>query len=188
MTDGAGWIVPPLIPLEPDSLPLPVALCDGDIRIVWDNVETIGDWSLAQGDVETGQDLETACLTSIFTDKLATPDFTPTDGTTDRRGWWADPFNDRPLGSNLWQLTRAHKTRATLGIARTYALDCLQWLVDDGVAKLVLVNTFWLASNHIGIAVGIVKPDGTQTRFMFGWAWENLAVLHSPVKMPDPWG
>jgi phage gp46-like protein len=187
MSDGDGWIVPPLYPIEPAG-PLPAAGNGGDIRVLWDNTQTHGDWSLAQGDVETGQDLETACLVSLFSDLLATPDFTPTDGTTDRRGWWAAPFLDKPLGSNLWQLDRAHKTRATLGTARTFTLDALQWLVDDGVARMVLVNTFWLASNNIGIAVGIVKPDGTQTRFMFGWAWSNLAILPSPVKMPDPWG
>ena len=31
-------------------------------------------------------------------------------GTSDRRGWWADPYDDQPLGSNLWQLERAKKT------------------------------------------------------------------------------
>jgi hypothetical protein len=25
-----------------------------------------------------------------LSDALATPDFTPTDGTSDRRGWWAE--------------------------------------------------------------------------------------------------
>jgi hypothetical protein len=36
----------------------------------------------------------------------------------------------------------------------------------------------------LGIAVAIIKPDGTETRFRFGWAWQGLAVVSSPVLMP----
>jgi phage gp46-like protein len=154
--------------------------------IRWDNANTIGDWLLADGDLTTGQDLETACLVSLFTDKLATPDFVPTDGTSDRRGWWADPYNDQPLGSSLWQLERAHKTRDTLGLARRYALDALQWLVDDGVASRVDVDTRWVGppgSTMLGIAILISKPDGSATRFQYGWAWDNLATYRTPFRI-----
>lgn len=186
---SAGWIdVPPV----PRHLPLPEGGNGGDIRIRWYNEGTLdfdwslGDWGLAEGDIETGQDLETACLVSLFTDKLATPDFVPTDGTTDRRGWWADYYEDRPLGSNLWQLERAKKTRSTLGIAQRYTQDSLQWLIDDGIASVVIVNCRWLAENHLGIAIAITKPNGTHTRFMFGWAWDNLSRLRSPIYFPEP--
>lgn len=179
-----GWI-------EDAGLPVPVgplaaAGDGGDIRILWDNDIAEGDWGLALGDAESGQDLETACLVSLFTDRLATPDFVPTDGTTDRRGWWADLYDDRPLGSNLWQLERARKTRDTLGRARFYALDALQWLVEDGIARAVHCNTRWLTPTMLGIAVAIIRPDGSETRFRYGWAWDNLAVLQSPVRFPDP--
>ena len=177
-----GWLEPPL----DAPATLPQGGDGGDIRILWDNTQALGDWGLGQGDLETGQDLETACLVSLFSDVLATPDFTPTDGTTDRRGWWADPYNDEALGSNIWQLDRAKKTRATLGEARSYALHSLQWLITDGVAKQVFCNTMWLTPTMLGIAIAIVKPDGTQTRFMFGWAWSGLATLSSAVSFTNP--
>lgn len=184
------WIEEAGLPLPISDGPMPSALCAGDLYILWDNGNAIGDWTLAVGDLQTGQDLETACLVSLFTDKLATPDFTPTDGSSDRRGWWADPYNDQPLGSNLWQLERAKKTRDTLGLARRYAEDALTWLVDDGVAKQVIVNTAWLGdavgSTFLGIGIAIVKPDGALTRFTFGWAWQGLATLASPVRVPAP--
>jgi phage gp46-like protein len=180
--DARGWVVPDLVDIEGELVPGGLG---GDIRIIWDNDRTLGDWGLADGDVETGQDLETACLVSLFTDRLATPDFVPTDGTTDRRGWWAD-YYDPPLGSNLWQLERAHKTRNTLGLARRWTLDALQWLIDDGVAARLLCDTQFLGPNLIGIAVAIIKSDGSTTRFMFGWAWTGLATLQSPYSMtPD---
>lgn len=183
-----GWIETEFnLPLgEPDG-PLPVANCKGDILVQWDNVETIGDWVLAEGDIQTGQDLETACLVSLFTDKLATPDFVPTDGTTDRRGWWADPYNDQPLGSNLWQLERAKKTRDTLGLAQRYASDALQWLVTDGIAQSVAVDTAWAlatGTTFLAIRIVITKPDGSETRFTYGWAWEDLATLRISTQPP----
>jgi phage gp46-like protein len=181
LTD-AGWVADP--PAE-NPVPLPPAGDGGDITILWDNTQGLGDWGLAEGDVLTGQDLETACLTSLFSDRLATPDFAPTDGTTDRRGWWADTYIDAPLGSNLWQLDRAKSTRATLGLARNYALGCLKWLIDDGIAARVDVNTAWLkAPTMLGIAVAITRPNGSQTRFMFGWVWDGLATLDSPIPFP----
>jgi phage gp46-like protein len=185
-----GWIDALGLPVPMSQVtPLPPALTTGDVWILWDNGNAEGDWSLADGDLQTGQDLETACLVSLFTDKLATPDFVPTDGSSDRRGWWADPYNDAPLGSNLWQLERAKKTRDTLGLARRYAEDALAWLVEDGVAKDIAVNTSWLGgagSTWLGIGIAIVKPDGSLTRFQFGWAWDGLAVLGSPIAVPPP--
>jgi phage gp46-like protein len=185
-----GWIEDLGLPLITDGTPPPPANLRGDVFIAWDNVNAEGDWTLADGDLQTGQDLETACLVSLFTDKLATPDFVPTDGTSDRRGWWADPYNDAPLGSNLWQLERARKTRDTLGLARRYAEDALQWLISDGLAKQVTVNTSWLGnvagSNALGIGIAIIKPDGSMSRFAFAWAWQGLAVLQSPMQVPAP--
>lgn len=183
-----GWIEADGLPVAQPDGELPLASCAGDILVQWDNANTIGDWVLADGDLQTGQDLETACLVSLFTDKLATPDFVPTDGTSDRRGWWADPYNEQPLGSNLWQLERAKKTRDTLGLARRYAQDALQWLIDDDVAASIVVDTRWLGqeagSTMLGIAVAISKPDGSMTRFVFGWAWDNLAVLRIAAQGP----
>jgi phage gp46-like protein len=185
-----GWIEQAGLPVPIADGELPPANGAGDVWILWDNLNAQGDWTLAACDLQTGQDLETACLVSLFTDKLATPDFVPTDGSSDRRGWWADPYNDQPLGSNLWQLERAKKTRDTLGLAQRYAAEALQWLVDDGVAKEIVVNTAWLGaaigSTLLGIGIAIVKPDGSVTRFTFGWAWQSLAVLASPVQVPPP--
>lgn len=40
--------------------------------------------------------------------------------------------------------------------------------------------------DHAGIGIAILKPDGSVTRFTFGWAWQSLAVLPSPVRVPPP--
>ena len=186
-----GWIPASGLPLFVPQADLTPAECDGDIRLYWNNTDGIGDWLFAEGDVQTGQDLATACLVSLFTDKLATPDFVPTDGTLDRRGWWADPYNDQPLGSNLWQLERAKKTRDTLATARRYAQDALQWIVDDGVAESISVDTGWMKAEYgatcLGIKVILVEPSGDLRRFTFGWAWRDIAPLAIPLaETPHP--
>lgn len=184
----SGWIEAADFPIPEGPEPLPDATCAGDILVQWDNTQALGDWVLAEGDLQTGQDLETACLVSLFSDALATPDFVPTDGTSDRRGWWGDYYNDRPLGTTLWQLDRAKTTRANLGLAQTTTRQALQWLIDDGVVADIIVNTQWITRSMMGIAVAFTRPDGSQTRFMFGWAWDNLAIVPSPVRMVAPFG
>jgi phage gp46-like protein len=183
----SGWIDAAGLPV-PAAGPLPPANEQGDILIQWDNTQAQGDWALAEGDLQTGQDLETACLVSLFSDALATPDFVPTDGTSDRRGWWADYYLPRSLGSNLWQLDRAKTTRANLGLAQSTAQDCLQWLIDDGIAAQIIVNTQYITTTMMGIAIAITKPNGSISRFMFGWAWQGLATVPSPVRMIAPFG
>ena len=85
-------------------------------------------------------------------------------------------------------MERAKKTRDTLALARRYAIDALQRLVDDGVAKDIQVNTAWLGvavgSTTLGIGIAIIKPDGSLTRFTFAWAWQGLAAL--PFIPPIP--
>lgn len=183
-----GWIESWGLPVPVGPEPLPAAHCQGDILVQWDNTQALGDWVLAQGDLQTGQDLETSILVSLFSDALATPDFVPTDGTTDRRGWWADYYLSRPTGSQLWQLERAKTTRANLGIAQSTVQSCLQWLIDDGIAASILVNCQYVTSTMLGIAIALTRPNGSVTRFMYGWAWNDLANLWSPVRMVAPFG
>jgi phage gp46-like protein len=186
----SGWIEAAGLPIIDNGEPLPAANCAGDIYVAWDNSQALGDWALALGDLQTGQDLETAVLVSLFTDARATPDFVPTDGTSDLRGWWAQPYLGQVvLGSNLWQLERAKKTRDTLGLARRYALNALQWLITDGIAVSVQCNTMWIGnagSTFLGIAIAITQPNGALVKFMYAWAWQGLAALPSPVRVPSP--
>jgi phage gp46-like protein len=182
-----GWVQDLGLSIAWDGSPLPEATCAGDILIQWDNQNGVGDWVLAAGDLQTGHDLQTACLVSLFTDRLATPDFKLNDGTTDRRGWWADIYWDVPVGSHLWQLDRALKTRDTLALARRYCQDALRWLVTDGAAKSVEVDTQWVGpvgSTILGIGVNVIQPDGTAQRFFYARAWGDIATNVRPPGAP----
>lgn len=137
-----------------------------DITTFWDIPNGRGDWKIVNSQLASGGDLETAVLISLFTDRLAAPDDVIPDGTTNRRGWWADigvDGNTDLIGSRLWLLDRRKSpTTQTLNDAITYAREALQWLIDDGVAANVNVTAQWNADNFLAMVVTIFKTDGTK--------------------------
>jgi phage gp46-like protein len=149
-----------------------------DIRIVWSG--SFGDWSYENGQLEQGDDLESAILVSLFTDRLATPDFRLTDGTTDRRGWWGDSFGDPGdglIGSDLWQLERAKVTTKLVPQAKQMVADALDWLITDGVVASWIIDAAIQNGSRLAISIIGVKPDGSKTApFRFSWAWAGTGV------------
>ncbi|MFP4904903.1 phage GP46 family protein, partial [Paraburkholderia sp. BR14261] len=59
-----------------------------DITTVWNVARMHGDWVLQGPSLQSGEDLQTSVLISLFTDRLALPSDETPDGN--RRGWWAD--------------------------------------------------------------------------------------------------
>jgi phage gp46-like protein len=147
-----------------------------DIAIAWDPQKFRGEWVLSGGDLAVGSDLEAAVMISLFSDRVASPDFIPPDGTGNRRGWWADSYEPSPLGSRLWQLARAVKSDRTtiLNQARDYCREALQWLVDDGVIAQVAVITSWITATTLGIQVTVTPPSGNPLNYRFQWAWKGI--------------
>lgn len=96
-----------------------------------------------------------------------------------RQGWWGDtfaPVSGDEWGSRLWLLTRENLTPNTLARAREYSLEALQWLIDDGVAARVEVDTEAVGQNTMGIAARIYRADGSppvDIRFDDVWRFIN---------------
>ncbi|HEM7839793.1 phage GP46 family protein [Burkholderia multivorans] len=145
-----------------------------DIKIVWDAANARGDWALIPGDIATGDDLETALLFSLFTDREAAPDDAIPDGSTDRRGWWGDDdSNDGlgPIGSRLWLLSRrTSPTDQTLRDAYDYIVEAIQWLIDTGVVARFDVAVQWVRADMLGAVITAWPPGGGAPR-TFNWAW-----------------
>ena len=148
-----------------------------DIGIAWDTAHFRGDWTVVDGGLGTDPGIRSAVELSLFTDARASADFTPTDGTDNRRGWWGDTYLGRPLGSRLWQLNRAKKlgNKQLLLQARDYCLEALQWLTDAGAAARVDVQTYWVDAQRLGIAVTVVKPSGSYFARRYERVWEGVA-------------
>lgn len=126
------------------------------------------DLALDGYDLATEGGLHTAVIVSLFTDRRAESDDEIPDGSGDRRGWWADPA----LGSRLWLLARAKETPDTLARARAYAIEALQWLIDDGVATAVDVTAEWAQRFVVGLRVVITLADDSRFDDVFNYDLE----------------
>lgn len=144
-----------------------------DIAISWDPANSRGDWTMSGPVLATGNDIETAILISIFTDRMAQPDDVIPDGTNDPRGWWAD--DDVPIGSRMWLLQRAKQTTDTLQRAYDYLAEALQWMVDDGVAAGFDINVQWVRRGMLGASITAYSPTGTiLSKGQYAWAWTGI--------------
>ncbi|GAB6392438.1 MAG: phage GP46 family protein [Treponematales bacterium] len=76
---------------------------------------------------------------------------------TDKGTWWADPA----FGSELWLLRRNGRIDGqTAGTARRMMRECLQWLVEDGLAKEISCDVERAGKNALSYMVTVTRPDG----------------------------
>ena len=158
-----------------------------DIRLVWNPASAIADIRIIDGQVETGQDLETAVLISLFTDHVVdTGDVLPDPRDNDPRGWWADTYEAPDLiGSKLWQVMGRIRNQDTLNFARDTAEKSLQWLIEDGIASAVDVTPSFYGKGGLRLDIQLTQARGV-TQFSF--VWDNLApaiIFQPPIDYPE---
>ncbi|WP_338804415.1 phage GP46 family protein [Xenorhabdus griffiniae] len=142
-----------------------------DITSWWDVKNIHADWSIGRGDLMTGNDLQTAIIISLFTDRQARAD-DEIDGT-DRRGWWGDSESDYQIGSRLWLLHRQKLTTAAALAAEDYAREALQWMLDDGVAASIDIRTQIVWPNRLNMIIRYQRPGRDNEDLRFFWVWER---------------
>lgn len=85
---------------------------------------------------------------------------------TDKGRWWAD----REFGSELWILRQKGKIDGTTaGMVRQMILDCLQWLIDDGLAAKIECDTELVGKTRVNWRVTVTKPDGKDLQMEDSW-------------------
>lgn len=145
-----------------------------DIRTVFIDMDRGADLALEQFALADDDELETAVILSLFTDARALDDDVLPLGQTDRRGWWGDAWpaveSDR-FGSRLWLLQASKQLQQSLNLAREYAEEALAWLIEDGVASRVEVETVIPRDEIMGMNVRIARPDGSTTPIRFDILW-----------------
>lgn len=87
--------------------------------------------------------LLSAIIISLFTDARATEEEFEevNDWELSRRGYWADQLDGVKTGSKLWLLKRAPRDQDTLDKASSYTKEALSWLLEDGLADSLEVET-----------------------------------------------
>ncbi len=148
-----------------------------DLRTIFIGMGQGADLALETFALASDDGLETAVILSLFTDARARDDDTLPAGQTDRRGWWADAFptiaGDH-FGSRLWLLRRSKQLQESLIVAREYAEEALAWLVEDGAASKVEVETFIPRFEIMGMIVRIYRPDGSTAPYRFETLWTAM--------------
>lgn len=153
-----------------------------DIKLIYKDLgNNLGmfDVGLAKHDLGTDEGLYTAVVVSLFTDRRAeNDDILP--GGDDRRGWWGDSFAEidgDKIGSRLWLLSREKQLQSVLNRAREYAQEALQWFIEDGIAKQVIVDAWVPRQGVLGLGVQIIRPDGSKLDFKFDNLWEAMNAV-----------
>lgn len=166
-------IIPISAPAEP--------LLDPDL--LWNG--RVGDLALTDltdpvnpGGLVNGNALKTAVLVCLMTDRRADP-VELRDGDVNR-GWPGDGFDmmpgEVPLGSKLWLLRRRALTAEIETVARDYAMEALQTLVDQGAfARFEVTATANRAERRLDLAVIGYGRDGSLTfDKRFAVLWEQI--------------
>ena len=141
-----------------------------DITTVWNEATQHGDYAMQGPSLQSGNDLQTAILLSLFTDRQAEASDETTDG--DRRGWWADDPK-RLRGSRLWLLSRVKGPLNIAQRARDYAAEALQWLIDDGVVAAFDIEAVWISPGQLDLKVASLQRDGSTVATHLPQVWTN---------------
>jgi phage gp46-like protein len=133
---------------------------------------------LEDGDLAEDKTLETAVAISLFTNRRITDAELPA-GIESKQGWWGDlfpPVEDDQIGSKLWLLERGKITNGTLAAVETYAIEALNWMIEDGVAATVEASADFVegSTDRIQLAVTITRPTGEADVFSLIWDEQEL--------------
>lgn len=165
---AVGKIIVTTVAPQPNT---PVVTPGSDIKLSWDGMGA--DASLGQYDLTSENGLRTAVTLSLFADRRASADDQVDDD--DKRGWWADTFSDRPIGSRLWLLDREKDLPEVVHKAYDYAHEALAWLEADGIAKTVEVDVTTESSEQLEIHVRITRPNNELLSMKFQRRWQTEA-------------
>ncbi|ECC1559555.1 hypothetical protein FNI18_05965 [Salmonella enterica subsp. salamae] len=136
-----------------------------DAGLIWRDGR--GELVIVDGDLLADTSVNTAILLSYFTDRRAEPGDKLPDGSTDRRGWWGDSFRNEPIGSRLWLLSREKSLPDVLNRAAAYARESVQWLINDGYVKKIVVTASSPEKYILRLDTDVTLNDGTQLPTLF---------------------
>lgn len=153
-----------------------------DLRLVPNGIEAESDLVVAPTTSSSptayleDETLETPIRLSLFTNARAQAGDELPEGSgafgEDLGGYWGDAFLENPLGSRLWLLRRSALTSETRQRARDYAVEALRWLVLEGIASSVEVETAIPERGRLALYVTVTREGETPSRFQY--VWESL--------------
>lgn len=144
--------------------------------ILLNNDNDYYDISFTNGDFSLTYGLDTALLLSIFCEVRASSSEVPMPEM--RRGWWGNTvsgFDNYEMGSKIWELEQARRDNVTLGLLKTYTINCLQWLVEDNLTKQINADTSFIVGGiRIDVDILISQSKTISNSYEL---WQNTNVF-----------
>lgn len=166
-----------------------------DIRLVQSDSGVVPqaitiDWLLTPaGALDTTQELASAVIVALGTDRLARPDDElPDPDSDDRRGWWGDLeaqqiWNGWPIGSHLWLLSRAKITGAaarqgsTVQRAENYVREALRPFRERGIASRIDVRAERTAIDTIEVNATLYRGPKVAVELRWQALWNEIGAV-----------
>lgn len=130
-----------------------------------------------QGDIAKVTGLESALLMSLFSEVRA--DKSEVGDPARQRGWWGNllnPIQNYQIGSKLWLLEQSRVNYDTQNRALDYAEDGFKWLVEDGIADSITVDTSMNANNSkIYLTIVIYRPQDIVLNYSYS-LWQGTQL------------
>lgn len=161
-----------------------------DIRIVnvTDGEAVTLDWlMLPTGQLDTSQELVTAAIVALGTDRRALDDdlLPGLDENEDRRGWWGDTdaqdiWGGWPIGTRLWLLSREKITGpeaeqgSTVARVEDYVLEALLPFVGLGLATAVDCVATRNGTERISAEATIYRGNLPAIQLRFADHWSGI--------------
>ena len=149
-----------------------------DVSYTFDCLKKHSDIQIVNNDIFLGDELITSFEFSMFSNSRTaiSPETNVQDTINVLSGWWADTFEDEPLGSEAWIYDRSKITQDTLnGLSDAYTKS-LEWAVSDGVVEFVTVTVVksTRVQNAIEVTASFNKPQQQTETFKWQFAWEDI--------------
>lgn len=132
------------------------------------------------------QELQTAVILALGTDRLANPD-DPLPGIDDddRRGWWGDVdaqeiWGAWPIGSRGWLLERAkitdagYKYGATVTNAEAYVREALTPFLQNKIASQMSVSAVRNGIGEIDVTAVLFRGPTREIALQFEGLWTGI--------------
>jgi len=128
--------------------------------------------------IDVYDDLPRSVIISLFSWRRA--NFDDELPSKNKYGWWGDTYpqeiNDR-IGSRLWLLSRAKLTDETVLRAKEYAEESLQWLIDDGAASEIIVESERQGLSMLALGIKLIRGDEKAINIRFTNVWDYINAI-----------
>jgi phage gp46-like protein len=146
----------------------------GDLTLIIPQDGLEFDLAMQDADLQTGDDLRTAVVISLFTWARAKSDDKLEEGES-AQGWWGDNLSEDnyKIGSRLWLLMREKLTQETINRTEEYIKESLRWMLDDKVASKISVAVSRNGLDRIDADIQIYHAGGV-TDLKFNDLWQQI--------------